>query len=293
MRSDEVVPSPTPVKPLLAMSCAELRSAIDGLEAQVADAADAVDARRGGNFIALSLGVTVFWPALAAIRSNEPQAAALASLKGEQQALEQAMSQKDCADNVPTLKLPDDGVWRGLPQAGDRYVFEEIEPISGTVTGRNEWRLQSARTDRFEYSFRSGAADEARVVTDAAGNWRSGHAPGLRFLQFLRADIVPGQQLRGQVATAELADGIGRLDGRVAALLRHELDGRQFEAARIELHGYAPLSGEQSPLVAAGNELIEGWVIVERRTGQVLQAEVHCSNPAFSWRRRLVRFERG
>lgn len=293
VRSDQVAPTPTPVQPLLALSCTQLRGALDGVEQQAEDLAFAVDAQRGNNFIALGLGLTAFWPALAAVRGNEQQARELALLKGEHEALQQAMARKQCAgDEAPdSPKLPDDGVFRGLPAVGDRYVYEEFEPVSGQPLGRNEWRLRAVKPGRLEYSGGEGAA--TLWITDAAGNWRSGLAPGLRLLHFLRADAVPGQQLEGQVGTADVQHGLGRIEGRVTALLTHELEGRRFEAARIELQGHVPSDVSQTQTLATGSESIEGWLIVERRTGQVLQAEVRSSNPAFAWRHRLVGFERG
>lgn len=293
VRADQVAPAPTPVQPLLALSCSPLRGALDGVEQQADDLAFAVDAQRGNNFIALGLGLTAFWPALAAVRGNEQQARELALLKGEQQALLQAMAHKQCPRDEPpsTPRLPDDGVFRGLPQVGDRYVYEEFEPISGLPTGRNEWRLRAVKPGRLEYV--NSGDPPVRWTTDAAGNWRSGLAPGLRLLRFLRADAVPGQQLEGEIGTADVQDGLGRIEGRVTELLTHELNGRQFEAARIEVKGHVPSDVSQTQTGATGNESLEGWLIIERRTGQVLQAEVKSGNPAFAWRRRLVGFERG
>lgn len=291
VRSDQVAPAPTAVQPLLALSCAQLRGALDGVEQQAEDMAFAVDAQRGKSFIALGLGLTAFWPALMAVRGNEQQAAELALLKGEHEALLQAMATKRCTrEEAPdTPKLPDDGMHRGLPAVGDRYVYQEFEPVSGQPAGRSEWRLRTVKPGRLEYV---NGDETARWTTDAAGNWRSGAVTGLRLLGFLRADAVPGQQLEGEVGTGDVQDGIGRIQGRVSALLTHELDGRRFEAARIELQGHVPsdVRGTQTP--AAGNERIEGWLIVERRTGQVLQAEVRSGNPAFAWRRKLVSFVR-
>lgn len=291
VRSDQVAPVPTAVQPLLDLSCTQLRGALDGVEQQAEDLAFAVDAQRGNNLIALGVGVMAFWPALMVMRGNEQQAAELALLKGEHEALLQAMAGKQCArEEAPDVpKLPDDGVHRGLPAAGDRYTYQEFEPISGQPAGRSEWRLRTVKPGRLEYV---SGDDTMRWTTDAAGNWRSGAVAGLRLLRFLRADAVPGQQLEGEVGTGDVQDGIGRLQGRVTALLTHELEGRRFEAARIELQGHVPSNVRDTQSPAAGSERIEGWLVVERRTGQVLQAEVRSGNPAFAWRRRLVRFVR-
>lgn len=285
--------APTPFEPLLRLSCTELDGATDAVSQQAAELAQAVDSRRGGNFIALGVGVMMFWPALAAIRSNEPEAAELALLKGEYEALRQASHHKDCpAPGVQLLPpLPDDGVQRGTPRVGDRYVYEDFDPISGASLGLSEQRVRSLRGARIEFS--GAAPDAGSWTTDVAGNWRGGAAPGLRLLDFLRPDPVPGQRLSGQMAAADALAGLGNIQGRVTALHTHTVQGRRFEAARIELDGQVLSQSSQTESLAGSLERVDGWLLVERRTGQVLQAELHSRNPAFAWRRNLLRFERG
>lgn len=291
-RADQVAPAPTPFEPLLRLSCEQLRGASDGVAQQAADRAYAVDAQFGNNLIALGLGVIAFWPALATMRGNAAEAAELAQLKGEYEALQSAAQHKGCpAGDPPELRLPDDGKHRGPVRAGDRYVYEEFDPVSGASLGRGEQRVRGVKPGRLELS--SGVADAQLWTTDMAGNWRSGAPPQLRFIGFLRADLVPGQHLSGQLAAADEQAGMGRIEGRVTALETYTLQARQFEVARIELSGHVPSDSGPTQTLAAGNESVQGWLLVERRSGQVLQAQLRSRNPAFAWQRSLLRFERG
>src|SRR5688572_24423368 len=76
-RSVEVKPAPIDEGDFATWRCDALHDESDRVQQRAADVAYAVDARAGNNIIALSLGVTVFWPALLAMRPDGPEAAEL------------------------------------------------------------------------------------------------------------------------------------------------------------------------------------------------------------------------
>ena len=79
-RSADVAARPTDPAAYAAWDCERLFDESDAVQHQAADVAYAVDSVAGNNMIALGLGVTVFWPALLAMRPDGPEAAQLAEL---------------------------------------------------------------------------------------------------------------------------------------------------------------------------------------------------------------------
>ena len=69
-------------------SCDRIDDELDAVQQRAADVAYAVDERAGNNIMALGVGVTVFWPALLAMRPAGLEAADLARLKGRYEALD-------------------------------------------------------------------------------------------------------------------------------------------------------------------------------------------------------------
>ena len=91
------------------------------MQQRAADVAYAVDTRAGHNMIALGNGVTVFWPALLAMRPDGSEAAQLAMLKARFEAMQVAASRHRCEALLASAGQRD----AELPVAlGDRLVYD-------------------------------------------------------------------------------------------------------------------------------------------------------------------------
>jgi hypothetical protein len=101
-RSGDVLPLATDPSALAMLSCDALYDEADRVRQRAAQVAYALDERSGNNIIALGLGVTVFWPALLAMRPTGVDAEALAQLKGQDEALRAvgARTRRDVADRA-------------------------------------------------------------------------------------------------------------------------------------------------------------------------------------------------
>jgi hypothetical protein len=81
-RAADVVPLPANPADFAAWPCTRIDDEVDRVQQRAAEVAYAVDERSGNNIIALGLGLTVFWPALIAMRPPGPDSDELALLKG-------------------------------------------------------------------------------------------------------------------------------------------------------------------------------------------------------------------
>ena len=86
-RSSEVMSQKTDPAEFAAWTCERIDEESDRVQLRAADVAYAVDERFGNNMIALGFGVTLFWPAVLAMRPNGIEAQELAALKGRYEAL--------------------------------------------------------------------------------------------------------------------------------------------------------------------------------------------------------------
>ncbi len=122
-RAQEVMAGPVDPAAYAGWRCERLFDEIDAVQLRAADVAYAVDARAGDNMIALGLGVTVFWPAVLAMRPDGAQAQQLAELKGRHDALVQAAAARPCGE--PPRQMAADRA-AALPVAlGERLVYDE------------------------------------------------------------------------------------------------------------------------------------------------------------------------
>src|SRR5262249_4155173 len=127
--------------------CDRLDDELDAVQQQAADVAYAVDERAGNNILALGVGVTIFWPAILAMRPDGPDAAELARLKGRDEALRAAQRMKGCAP--PSVALPPARVAAWPIVVGERLVYEER---SGKGAPREAaLRLTALRRDEAEF----------------------------------------------------------------------------------------------------------------------------------------------
>lgn len=281
-RSADVAPQAADPAVFAALSCEAMDDEADRIRQHAARLAYAVDERSGNNIIALGLGVTVFWPALLAMRPQGPDATALAQLKGQDEALRSAQAARACPA-APELLAP--ARVAALPIAlGERLVYEE-RPAARGPARQFGLRLQALRRDELEFAVDvAGQASPLRWQQDPWGN-QPNLAPDsgwLHWQRLLRPDLALGDVLAGEVIGGESGRS-GRLRGQVIALGVQTGLGRAFDAAVIELYGDAPLADYSTRL--------DGVMVVDRKSGVLLRLELRSGNPEFALRRVLLRVE--
>jgi hypothetical protein len=282
-RSVDVRPHEADPAQFAAWTCERISDESDRVQFRAADVAYAVDARVGNNLIALSLGVTVFWPALLAMRPDGIEAEELAALKGRFEALRSASQRRDCPPPPETMNAQRAAE---LPlAAGERFVYEER--ASRTAAPHElGLRVTALKRDRIEFAIdRAGEALPDPWSQDLAGNSQADNrAPLVRWRRLLQPDLELGQVLAGELYAADPgAVGHARLRGQVVAQGVQTIAGRSFDVSVIELFGDAPMGENDSTR-------INGVMAVDR-SGLLLRLELSSSNPAYSMRRRLVRVE--
>jgi len=281
-RSDDVLPQATDPAAFAAWSCDALYDEADRVRQRAAQVAYAVDERSGNNIVMLGLGVTVFWPALLAMRPNGPDAQALAKLRGQDEALRAAQTQSACPP-APEMLAPSRVA--ALPIAlGERLVYEERAAAGGPM---RELGLRVTALRRDEVEFTPDAAGRAlplRWQQDLWGNQpRMPEGSGwLHWKRLLRPDMALGDVITGDVIGGE-GGANGRLRGQVIALGVQSSLGRPFDAAVIELFGDAPMASHGTRL--------DGVMVVDRKSGVLLRLELRSGNPEFALRRTLTRIE--
>ena len=77
-------------------TCSQLAQEAQGVSSRAAQVSGAQDQKRTNDAIATGVAVVVFWPAAFLVGGDGPQAAELANLKGQMNAIEQASIQKRC-----------------------------------------------------------------------------------------------------------------------------------------------------------------------------------------------------
>lgn len=284
-RSEHVQPQAVPASAYASWDCERLYDEADRLRMRAALVAYAVDERAGNNIIALGLGVTVFWPALLAMRPDGPDATELAELKGRDDAVRAALTQRNCPP-APEQLAPSRAAM--LPLAvGERLVYEER---GGNSAALRELKLQVTalkRTD-IEFQAQQAGADSsingATWLQDLTGNVPSLPERGgwLHWRRLLRADLALGDVLAGELIGGD-SGNTGRVRGQVIALGVKTSVGRPFDAAVIELFGDVPSDGVSSR--------VDGVMVVDRKSGVLLRLELRSGNPEFALRRTLVRIE--
>ncbi|MFC3706040.1 hypothetical protein ACFOOL_14905 [Devosia honganensis] len=78
------------------LSCKQLRSEAEGVSARAAAAFGKQSSNRGRDAAVTTVGVVLFWPALFFMKGDGADAAEVARLKGEMQAIEQVNRIKNC-----------------------------------------------------------------------------------------------------------------------------------------------------------------------------------------------------
>jgi hypothetical protein len=278
-RAIDVKPEPTSPAKFAAWSCAAIDDEIERVQRRAADVAYAVDERGGNTMIALGVGLTVFWPALLAMRPDGPEAAELSGLKGRFEALGKAREQQGCPP--PSAELPAERA-AALPVAvGERLVYEDRAQVRRNDA---EWvlRLSALRRNEIEYvvELLPGAAV---LRHDSNGNVTQAPDGVLSWPQLLRGDLELGQVVAGDMWMTGDPLARARIRGQVVAVGPQTVAGRRFDVAVVELFGDAQ---RDDSFIR-----IDGVLVVDRRSGVLLRLDLRSAQPGFTMQRRLARIE--
>jgi hypothetical protein len=92
------------------LSCQQLAAEAQNVSSRAAVATGAQNKKRTTDAVVTTVGLVVFWPSLFFIQGNGQQAAELANLKGQMDAIEQASIRKNCGiqfqREAPVTKQP-------------------------------------------------------------------------------------------------------------------------------------------------------------------------------------------
>lgn len=294
-------------------ACERLYTEMDAVQQRAADVAYAVDSRVGNNMISLGNGISVFWPALMAMRPTGIDAAELSALRGRFDAMQLTAARQGCdAPAAATASATSEhGVVLPVAQ-GDRLVYEDRVGAAGSL---HELGMRVAALRRDQIDFRldmDGQVLAALWRQDLAGNVLLDARPAmLGWQHLLQHNLSLGQVLTGELAAAGEPRATARLRGQVVATGPQQMAGRLFDVAVIELFGEAPKESREggqvvghvggqaaAPAVgasaaanAATTTRLDGVMAVDRRSGVVLRLELRCANSQFALKRRLLRVE--
>jgi hypothetical protein len=282
-RSGDVRPAPTDRTRYADWDCERLHEESDLLQQRAADVAYAVDARVGNNMIALGVGVTVFWPALLAMRPDGLEADRLAELKGRFEAVSSVAAERGCGPgprDLPPRRAA------ALPvAAGDRLVYDDRDGHAASARALG-MRLVALRREGLEFVIDlDGKPLPGLWRQDLAGNpVGTGHVPLHAWRHLLRLDLDLGQTVNGELRAPNADAGYARVRGQVVARGPQTLAGRQFNVLVIELFGEVPRPDGPSAR-------LDGVMAVDAASGVLLRLELNSSHPDYVLRRRLVRVE--
>jgi hypothetical protein len=94
--SDKIAPSYVSPLQYDAYNCRQLAEEAQRISARAAAAAGAQDSQRTQDTVTTTVAVVIFWPAAFFVGGDKQNAAELARLKGEMDAIEQASIRKQC-----------------------------------------------------------------------------------------------------------------------------------------------------------------------------------------------------
>ena len=94
--ADDIAPSYISPVTYESYTCEQLAEEAQAVSARAAQAAGAQNKARTNDAVMTTVGVVVFWPSLFLIKGNGPQAAEVARLKGEMEAIQTASIRKKC-----------------------------------------------------------------------------------------------------------------------------------------------------------------------------------------------------
>lgn len=279
-RAVNVAPTPANPAEFAYWPCARIHDEIDITQQRAADLAWAVDQRAGQHVVALGIGLSVFWPALLAMRPDGSEAEELGRLKGRFEALSEAERRQGCPPS-PRELAPDRVA--AMPAApGERLIYEDRaggarDPLSERVLG-----IVAYRRNEIEFVV-GGVAGGPRWRQDLAGNVVEAPPGALIWERLLKRDLVLGQVVAGELRVVADSSRLARVRGQVVAVGPQRIAGRRFDAAVIELFGEASQGDSSTRL--------DGAIVVDRASGMLLRLDLSSAQPPFALQRRLVRVE--
>jgi hypothetical protein len=286
-RAVDVAPAPASATEFATWDCARIDDELDAVQQRAADVAYSVDQQAGNNILALGVGVTLFWPAILAMRPDGLEAADLARLKGRFEALQVATRNKGCpppGDGMPAARVA------SLPLAlGEQLVYEDRGAAGGPAQ-LSTLRVSALR--RGEIEFRNvGAPPQAATVPpidtawrqDRSGNIVAAPVGALQWPQLLRGELVPGAVTAGDILVAGSPQLRARMRGQVVAVGPQTVAGRRFDAAVLELFGDTP-RGDNTTRV-------DGVMVIDRISGVLIDLDLRSAEGSFRRHRRLVRVD--
>jgi biotin carboxyl carrier protein len=305
-RAEDVKPAPANPADFVLWGCDRIHDEADRVQQQAAELAYAVDERAGQNIMALGLGVTVFWPAMLAMRPVGLEAEELARFKGRYEALLLAAKRQGCAP--ASTGLPAAQAAQLSVALGDRLVYEVRTRARGPLT-QEVLRVAALRRTEFVYQMEpasataparapAGAAPAPAAspaaapaeeqplgewVQDRAGNVVQAPVGAMSWPRLLRSELTLGQVTAGDIVLVGDPLSRARMRGQVVALGPQTVAGRKFNVVVVELFGDAP-GGEAYTRV-------DGALVVDRTSGVLLRLDLRSANPVFQVQRRLVRVE--
>ncbi|MBK1614037.1 hypothetical protein CKO44_11220 [Rubrivivax gelatinosus] len=277
-RSGEVPPAAADPAEFARWDCTRLADESDAVQQRAAEVAYAVDEIAGRNIVALGVSVSIFWPALFALRPNGHEAQELAQLKGRYEALRTVTAERGCPT---TMELSPERA-ATLPIApGERLVYEERSSARGNS---GEWSLQVMALRRDVFEFGVGEATPRRPWRqDRLGNIVAAPAGELQWQRLFRRDIALGDVLSGEIRISGDPYARALVRGQVVATGRQMIAGRAFDVAVVELFGDAE-NGEVS-------SRLEGAIVIDRVSGLLIRLDLSSATPGFRLERRLVRVQ--
>jgi hypothetical protein len=259
-------------------TCDRIDDELDAVQQRAADVAYAVDERAGNNIMAMGVGVTVFWPALLAMRPAGLEAADLARLKGRYEALRTASAIKGCPPPSPELRAD---VAATLPVAvGDRLFYEDR---AAPRLPASTWVLRVKALRRTEIEMELESAPGSTWRQDRVGNVLEAPAGSLQWQRLIRGELVLGHVISGEMGVVGDPLARARLRGQVVAVGPQTVADRRFDVAVIELFGDAQ--------TAEAFTRVDGALVVDRASGVLLRLDLRSAQPPFALQRRLVRVE--
>jgi len=290
-RSSEVQPLPSSPAQFAGWSCDRLDDEAERVQRRGAELAWTVDERSGNNVVALGIGMTVFWPALLALRPQGPEAEELARLKGRFEALREAGRLASCPP--PGTELTPARLAVMPVAAGERLVYEErMSPRHAAA--EHAWTVQALRRDEVAYAPVPAApppaggpaaapAERLMLRHDHLGNVLAAGPGMLVWPNLLRGELALGQVMAGELQAVDDGLARARVRAQVVAVGPQQVAGRRFDAVVLELFG--------DVLQGAGSTRLEGVLVVDRVSGVLLRLDLRSAQPPFRGMRRLVRVE--
>ncbi len=292
-RSGSIPAAPMSPDEFVTWSCIRIDDDSERVQKRASDVAYAVDQRVGQNILALGVGLTVFWPALFALRPDGLEAEELAQLKGRFEALGLASARKACPPSHTSL--PPERL-AALPVAvGDRLVYEDRRSrrgqpaelrweVTAVMRGAIEYRtLDPVRADPLTTPAPPPVHD-VPIRHDASGNFSNGPTGSLLWPNLLRGELQLGHVVNGEAHVQGDPQVRARLRGQVVARGPQNIGGQEFDVAVLEVYGDATRGDT--------NTRLEGALALDVRSGLLLRLDLRSAEAAFNLQRRLIGLER-